>query len=186
MWNQGELYFDTVVFIKQPYGLGVAVLFRSTLAWLQTSLLLCVECKWRWVKWRSCLINDFNDTVVYLFIHFQEGTVSPVWLGATLSLQEDLHHLPYPRGERKRGSVLISTLKSRNNSLKTWHRNKSVKIVLKTSNTIPSFAKWDIPSLYTCWLLYSDGSTKWQVSAARQLTHLCLGVCLCREHVPTK
>lgn len=49
--------------------------------------------------------NQVLALPVVAFLLFQEVTVSQVWPGVTLNLQEALHHLPYPREERRKGSV---------------------------------------------------------------------------------
>lgn len=49
------------------------------------------------------------DATTY-YLPFQEDTVSRAWLEVTLSLQEDLLHLHYPREERRKGFVFMFTL----------------------------------------------------------------------------
>lgn len=54
----------------------------------------------------------FDLTVTVFFCFLQVGTVNPVWSEVTLSLQEALLHLPFPREERRKGSAVKSTLQN--------------------------------------------------------------------------
>jgi len=58
---------------------------------------------------------------VTVCLDFQEGTMSLEWVEVTLSPLEASHHLPYPREEKRKGSVTKLTM-SNCNSVK--NKNK--------------------------------------------------------------
>lgn len=105
MWNQGELMFINVtwnivyVFVIANVNLS---LFFFLFCWIK--LLHCYS----WIKFVVRIHRGETTHRPCLYCLWQ-ATMNPVWWVVTLSLQEALHHLHYPREERRKGFVFYCT-----------------------------------------------------------------------------